>query len=81
MYQPNFWYNYSMKNLLDLVVTVRKDNLKDSYHPEFSPFSVKLHQHLTYDDDKNELIVKLPTGKIRKVKMLKSYMETFTDYV
>ena len=70
-----------MATILNLRVTIRKNNLKDSYFSAWAPFSVLEGQKLQFDDDRNELIVKLPDGKLRKVKMAKAYMETFTEYV
>jgi hypothetical protein len=70
-----------MANLLDVQATLPKANLKDSYFPDYEPFAVKKGQKMKFDDDKNELIVKLPTGKTRRVKMTKRYLESFTEYL
>ncbi len=70
-----------MTNILDLQVTLPKSNLKDSYFPDYEPFALKKGQKIKFDDDKNELIVKLPTGKTRRIKMTKRYMESFTKYL
>ena len=67
--------------LLNLVVTLDKSGLKDYYEPTFPSFSIRRGQKVQFDDDKNELIVKLPTGQTRKVRMSKSEMEGFTEYI
>lgn len=70
-----------MPNILDVRVTLPKAHLRDSYFPDYEPFAIKKGQKLKFDDDKNELIVSLPSGKTRRIKMTKRYMESFTEYL
>ncbi len=71
-----------MATIHKLTVTVPKNNLVDSYFPKvYPPFSLVVGQKVQFDDDINQLIVKIPGyPNIRRVNMSKAEVESFTKY-
>lgn len=72
-----------MADLKDLEVTLNKTKLTDSYFPKlYEPFNLKRGQKVKFDDDRNELLVKVQgESKVRRIKMSKSDVEKFTKYI
>lgn len=70
-----------MAALLKLQVTLVRRGMIDHYHPTFEPVTVLPGDVIYFDDDWDELVVKVPSGYTARIRMSKAEMETFTEYI
>lgn len=72
-----------MAKIWNLRVTLNKYGLKDSYFPKvYEPFNLRRGDKVQFNDDINELWVKVPGKKqLRRVKIAKKDIEKFTEYI
>ena len=73
-----------ISQLIDVEITISKT--LTPYTPrdkktKYSSITVKEGQELKYDDKNNELLVPIPKGVIRKVRISQSDLESFTKYI
>ena len=71
----------SSQGFIEVEVTVKKTVIPTKNGEKLAPVTLHIDDKLRYDEEKKELIIKLPQGVERRVKLTKSELERFTKYI